>query len=83
MDPVYFPVTFRGREPGLPESKRTVEREEGTEPCGGDEEERASGPELFGSLVCAGSTPHFPFRDVKSLIFLLGLTHSDSVSRTM
>jgi hypothetical protein len=60
-----------------------TEREEGKSHAEGNEQQRARRPEVFDSLVRAGSTSHFPFRDSESFIFLLGLTNSDSLSQTM
>lgn len=86
MDPVCFPVTFRGRESSSLGSQRAKERQKGRKEEGRadwSEEERASRPEVFDSLVHSGSIPHFPFRNSKLFISLLGLSNSDSVSQTM
>lgn len=82
MDPVCFPITFRGKEGLSLGSQRAKERQKERKERSrveGCEEERASGPEVFYSQIHAGSTPHFPFRDLKSFLFPLGLTNSDSV----
>lgn len=62
MDPVCFPITFRGIESlslGFQRAKEW-QKERKAQSLQGGEEERASRPEVFDSLVRAGSTLHFP-----------------------